>query len=171
MKSSPFLLALGFILLGSFSPVIAEEQPVTVNIKRISLDMALTAAKATIDACRKEGVQVTVTILDRGGHPQAVLRDVLAMDVTIPISRDKAYTAMSFNTPTGGLPELLKDEDPNGVPKVPGFLLAYGGLPISAGGNILGGIGVSGAPSGEIDEKCAQAGLDAIVDDLEMASD
>jgi len=65
MKSSPFLLALGFILLGSFSPVIAEEQPVTVNIKRISLDMALTAAKATIDACRKEGVQIAVTIIDR----------------------------------------------------------------------------------------------------------
>lgn len=145
----------------------AEDQPVTVNIKRMSLDMALTAAQASIAQCRKEGVQITVTIIDRGGHPQVVLRDVLAMDVSIPISRDKAYTAMSFNSPTGALEGRFKGS--YGVPKTKGLLIARGGLPILAGGTIFGGIGVSGAPSGEIDEKCAQAGLDAIVDDLEMA--
>ena len=149
------------------SSAIADEQPVTVNIKRMSLDTALTAAKASIDACRKEGVQITVTVIDRGGHPQVVLRDVLAMDVSIPISRDKAYTAMSFNSPTGSLGDRFKGS--YGVPKTKGLLLARGGLPINAGGNIFGGIGVSGAPSGETDEKCAQAGIDAILDDLEMA--
>jgi len=146
---------------------IAEEQPITVNIKRMSLDTALTAAQASIAQCRKEGVQITVTIIDRGGHPQVVLRDVLAMDVSIPISRDKAYTAMSFNSPTARLESRFKGS--YGVPKTKGLLLARGGLPISAGGNIFGAIGVSGAPSGETDEKCAQAGIDAIMDDLEMA--
>lgn len=146
---------------------VADEQPVTVNIKRMSLDMALTAAQASIAQCRKEGVQITVTVIDRGGHPQVVLRDVLAMDVSIPISKDKAYTAMSFNSPTGSLEDRFKGA--YGVPKTKGLLLARGGLPINAGGTIYGGIGVSGAPSGEIDEKCAQAGIDAIVDDLEMA--
>jgi len=58
-----------------------------------------------------------------------------------------------------------------GVPKTKGLLIARGGLPINAGGTIFGGIGVSGAPSGEIDEKCAQAGIDAISDDLEMSAE
>ena len=169
MQLFPAKIYASLFLFLSFSaaPVLADEQPVTVNIKRMSLDTALTAAKASIDACRKEGVQITVTVIDRGGHPQAVLRDVLAMDVSIPISRDKAYTAMSFNSPTGNLESRFKGS--YGVPKTKGLLLARGGLPINAGGNIFGAIGVSGAPSGETDEKCAQAGIDAILDDLEMA--
>lgn len=168
MKNRHYLLALSFITFFSFNPLLhAEEQPAMIDIKRMSLDMALTAAKATIDACRKEGVQVAVTIVDRGGHPQAVLRDVLAMDLTLTISRDKAYTAMSFNSATSSLTGRFPGS--YSVGKVDGVLIAAGGLPINAGGNILGGIGVSGAPSGETDEKCAQAGIDAIIDDLEMS--
>ena len=168
MKTKLFLSALGFFTLATLSPILAaDEQPTMVDIKRMSLDMAFTAAKATIDACRKEGVQVAVTIIDRGGHPQAVLRDVLAMDLTLTISRQKAYTAMSFNSATSGLTGRFKD--PFSIAKVKGLVMSAGGLPISAGGNILGGIGVSGAPSGKTDEKCAQAGIDAIQDDLEMA--
>ena len=168
MKIRRYLLVTSFITFFLFNPVLhAEEQPAMVDIKRMSLDMAFTAAKATIDACRKEGVQVAVTIVDRGGHPQVVLRDVLAMDLTLTISQQKAYTAMSFNTATSGLAGRFTD--PFSVGKVEGLVISAGGLPINAGGNILGGIGVSGAPSGETDEKCAQAGVDAIIDDLEMA--
>ncbi len=155
-------------LLGTTSFIqAAEEQPVLVNIPRMSLDTALTAAQASINACRKEGVQIAVTIVDRGGHPQVVLRDVLAMDLTLTVSRDKAWTALSFNTPTSGLTGRF--DSPVSVAKTPGLVFSAGGLPIQAGGSIVGGIGVSGAPSGETDEKCAQAGLDAIQDDLEMA--
>ena len=168
MKTRDYLLAAGFIAFAALSSnLVADEQPVTVNIKRISLDMAFTAAKATIDACRKEGVQIAVTIIDRGGHPQVVLRDVLAMDLTLTISRQKAYTAMSFNTATSSLSGRFTE--PFSIGKVKGLVMSAGGLPINAGGSIFGGIGVSGAPSGKTDEKCAQAGLDAILDDLEMA--
>ncbi len=163
-------LIFAYLLFVFAMPATAEQdQPVSVNIKRMSLDTALTAARASIAQCRKEGVQITVTIIDRGGHAQVVLRDVLAMDVSIPISRDKAYTAMSFNSPTGNLEGRIKGA--YSVPKIEGLLIARGGLPINIGGTIYGGIGVSGAPSGEIDEKCAQAGLDAISDDLEMSAD
>lgn len=143
------------------------EQPVLVNIKRLSLDMALKAARAAIEQCRKEGVQVAVTLIDRGGHPQVVLRDVLAMDLALTVSRQKAYTAMSFNSPTSALGSRFTE--PFSVGKVDGVLLAAGGLPIQAGGSIIGGIGVSGAPSGVTDERCARAGLDAVTADLEMA--
>jgi len=167
MKRQHIVLLTFLLFAFSIPPVVADEQPVMVSIKRMSLDMAFTAAKATIEACRKEGVQIAVTIIDRGGHPQVVLRDVLAMDLTLTISKQKAYTAMSFNTATSGLGGRFTD--PFSIAKVEGLVISAGGLPISAGGNILGGIGVSGAPSGKTDEKCAQAGIDAILDDLEMA--
>jgi uncharacterized protein GlcG (DUF336 family) len=131
------------------------------------MDMAMKLANKTIEACRKEGMNVAVTVVDRGGHPQVVLRDTLAMDLTLGISRQKAYTAMSFNSPTSALTGRFQGS--YSVPKVDGVIIAAGGLPINAGGAIIGGVGVSGAPSGEIDEKCAKAGLDSIQFELEAA--
>lgn len=141
-------------------------QPLTVNIKRLSLDTAMRIGKAAIDKCRKEGVSVTVTVIDRGGHPQVVLRDTLAMDVSIPISLKKAYTAMEFNSPTSEMDDRFKGA--YNVPKIDDLLISAGGIPINVAGNIMGGIGVSGAPSGLTDEACAKAGLAAVQDDLEM---
>lgn len=146
---------------------VQAEEPPLVSIKRLSMEMALQIAQGAIAQCRKEGVQVAVTVIDRGGHPQVVLRDVLAMDLTLAISRQKAYTAMSFNSPTSALDGRFTT--PFSVPKIDGLVVSAGGLPINAGGTILGGVGVSGAPSGETDEKCAKAGIDAVIADLEMA--
>lgn len=141
-------------------------QPATVSIKRLSLDTAMKAGIAAIEKCREQGVQVTVTVVDRGGHEQVILRDVLAMDASIPISKMKAYTAMSFNMPTSGLNNRF--HGPYSVPKLDGLIIAPGGVPIAVAGNIIGGIGVSGAPSGKTDESCAQAGFAAIHDALEF---
>jgi uncharacterized protein GlcG (DUF336 family) len=130
------------------------------------LETALRIGQAAIDKCRKEGVQVTVTVVDRGGHAQVVLRDTLSMDVSIAISKKKAYTAMEFNAPTSEL--INRFPGSYSVPKLDELLMSPGGIPINVGGNIIGGIGVSGAPSGLTDEACAQAGLAAVRDDLEM---
>ena len=147
-------------------PAAGEEERMTVPIKRLTLETSLRIAQAAISACRKEGVQIAVTVVDRGGHPQVVLRDVLAMDITLTISKQKAHTAMAFNTPLSQLQGRFTR--PYQVPKIDGLLVSAGGIPINVGGTILGGIGVSGAPSGETDEKCARAGLEAVLDDLEM---
>jgi len=88
------------------------------------------------------------------------------MDISIPVSKKKAHTAMSFNAPTSQLAGRFSGS--YGVPKLDSLVISPGGIPINVGGNIMGGIGVSGAPSGEVDEKCAQAGLAAVLDDLEM---
>lgn len=144
----------------------AQKQPLTVNIKRLSLETALRIGKAAIEQCRKEGVQISVTVVDRGGHEQVVLRDVLAMDISTPISKKKAYTAMAFNAPTSQLVDRFSGA--YGVPKLDELMISPGGVPINIGGNIMGGIGVSGAPLGTTDELCAQAGLAAVRDDLEM---
>lgn len=161
------LLLAGMIGAGSSSALAAGEQPVVINVKRMSMETALHIAQATIAQCRKEGVQVAVTVVDRSGQTQVVLRDVLAMDLTLTISYQKAYTAMSFNSPTS---ELAKRFNSVGsVAKVDNVLPSAGGVPVTAGGTILGGVGVSGAPSGLTDEKCARAGVEAVHADLEMA--
>lgn len=143
-------------------------QPVMVEIKKLSMDTALTIAKTAINACREQGVQVAVTVVDRGGHPQVVLRDVLAMDLSLEVSYRKAYTAMTFTSPTSALEDRFTG--PFSVGKVEKVLLSAGGVPIQASGETVGGVGVSGAPSGETDEMCAQAGVAEVEMDLEMAS-
>lgn len=168
MKIKTIVLAVaGAVVLGNSALAASEAgQPLTVNIKRLSLDTALRIGNAAIAKCRKEGVQITVTVVDRGGDAQVVLRDTLAMDISIPISKKKAYTAMEFNSPTSALQDRFTGA--YSVPKIDELLIAAGGIPINIGGSIMGGIGVSGAPSGLTDEACAQAGLAAVQDDLEM---
>lgn len=142
------------------------DDALTVTVKRLKMETALRAAQASIAQCRKEGVQIAVTVVDRSGHSLVVLRDVLAMDITLPISKQKAHTAMAFNSPLSQMESRFTK--PFQVAKLDGLIVSAGGIPINVGGAILGGIGVSGAPSGVTDEKCAQAGLDAIKVDLEM---
>ncbi len=141
------------------------EPPVTVMVPRLSMDVAVKLAKASIDACRKQGLIVAVTVVDRSGHPQVMLRDTLAMDLAMPISRMKAYTAMTFNAPTSSL--VGRFPGAYSVPKVDSVIISAGGLPITGRGKILGGVGVSGAPLGTQDESCAKAGIEAIRFDLE----
>lgn len=155
------------LMVMSTAGLAAEKSPVLLNVQRLSLDTALRIAKAAVEECRKQGVQIAVTVVDRSGDVQVVLRDVLAVDLTLKVSRQKAYTAMSFNTPTSQLADRF--DSPLSVAKVDGVLPAAGGLPITAAGALVGGVGVSGAPSGKIDEKCARAGLDSVRFDLEMA--
>lgn len=162
-----FILSLFTAALIVVTPLHAEEDSPIISIKRLNMETALKIAQAAIAQCRKEGVQIGVTVIDRGGHPQVVLRDVLAMDLTLTISKQKAYSAMSFNSPTSALENRFTTM--YAVPKIDGLVMSAGGLPITAGGTILGGVGVSGAPSGVTDEKCARAGIDAVSADLEMA--
>ena len=153
------------LLSVSAIPAFAAEQPAIIKIPRLTLETAQNIAKAALAECRKLGIQIGVTVVDRGGHPVVVLRDTLAPDLTLEISRQKAYTAMSFNAATSSLEGRFTQ--PFSIGKVPGLLFVAGGVPIEAVGNIVGGVGVSGAPTGEQDEKCARAGFMAVQFDLE----
>jgi len=144
---------------------IADEASPTVTLKRLSLETATRVAQGAIEACRKQGIQIGVTVVDRDGTVQVALRDTIAAPITLPISRQKAYTAVNFNAATSQLGE--RADTPIG--RLDGLVMSPGGLPIQAGGQLLGGVGVSGAPSAKTDEACAQAGMDQVIDDLEMA--
>ena len=156
-------ILLSAVLLSPFAA--QAEDAMMVSVKRLSMETAQAIAQAAVEACREEGIQIGVTVVDRDGNAQVVLRDTIAAAITLPISRDKAYTAVMFNAATSA----LADRADSPVGRQPHLIMSAGGLPIQVGGALLGGVGVSGAPSGETDEKCAQAGIEAVQTDLEMA--
>ncbi len=160
----PLILSLMMTLV---FPVSADEASPTVNLKRLSLETANKVALGAIEACRKEGIQIGVTVVDRDGTVQVVMRDTIAAQITGSISRQKAFTAANFNAATSALGQSGRADSPIG--RIDGLVMSAGGLPIQAGGQLLGAVGVSGAPAGETDERCAQAGIDKVIDDLEMA--
>jgi uncharacterized protein GlcG (DUF336 family) len=152
------------LIVGIPLGALADEAAPTVNLKRLSLESANKIALGAFEACRKQGIQIGVTVVDRDGIVQAAMRDTIAAQITVPISRMKAFTAANFNAATSGLSGRASPA----IGNIDGLVFAAGGLPIQAAGKLLGAVGVSGAPDGKIDEECAQAGIDKIIDDLEM---
>jgi len=146
------------------APVYAEDVPI-VSVKRLSMDVAVQVAQGAIDACREKGIQIAATVVDREGTVQVTLRDTIAAPITVPISKMKAFTAVNFNAATSAL--TSRADSPIG--RIDGLVMSAGGVPIQVGGALIAGVGVSGAPSGETDAECAQAGVDKVIDDLEMA--
>ncbi len=151
-------------LLAAAQPVGAADRQLAVSIMRLTTATATRIAQAALDACRKKGVQVSVSVVDRGGHEQVMLRDTLAVDLTSRLAYEKAYTALSFNVPTSQLAE--RAASPLG--REDGLLMLAGGVPIEVGGVIYGAVGASGAQDSADDEACARAGLAAVKDELEM---
>lgn len=150
------------------APLLAKaEVPAVIKIPRLTLEASEKLAQATVAACRKEGIQIGVTVVDRSGDTMVLLRDTLAPRITIEISRQKAFTAVNFNAPLSTMENRFTK--PFAVGKVDGLVFSAGGIPIEAAGNIVGAVGVSGAATGEQDEACAREGLKAIAFDLESA--
>lgn len=149
----------------AFSTLAAAEEPMTVSTKRMTLPVAVKIAQAAVAECTKKGIQIGVTVVDREGIVQVTLRDTIAAQITVPISKGKAFTAANFNAATSA----LVDRADTAVGRFPGHVMSAGAVPIQVGGSLIGAVGVSGAPSGETDEQCAQAGVDAVMDDLEMS--
>lgn len=147
------------------APVAADEDVSIVSIKRLPLSVALRIAQAAIAECQAKGIQAGVTVVDRDGTVQAKLRDAIAAPIVLEFSQAKAHTAAMFNVATANLKERANTP----IGRMPGMLPWPGGLPIQVGGALLGAVGVAGAPLGETDAECAQAGIDAVQEDLEMA--
>ncbi|QCB47464.1 heme-binding protein [Hydrogenophaga sp. PAMC20947] len=166
MRMRHFLMAAG---LSIALPAMAQTASGTFQIKVLTPETALMAAQAAMAACRAQGYQVAVAVVDRSGLAQVFLRDRYAGAHTFDVAINKAWTAASFRTPTL---ELANESQPgkpmSGIRSTPRMLAVGGGLVIEGAGSVFGGIGVSGAPGGEADEACARAGLDAIADRIEF---
>ena len=122
------------------------------------------AAEALI-SCEKLGHPVSVTVLDRNGLTRAVLKHENATPHTLDASRGKAYTIVTLgpifgqNLQSALVAQLAANPSAAALAFVPGILLLPGAVLITSGGEVVGSIGVSGSPSGLVDEGCATAGL------------
>ncbi len=157
MKCTLILLTSAFIS----SAALAQELP---TAPYLPLDMALTAAQKTIESCAADGYNVSVAIVARSGETKVLLRADNAGPHSVGSSIGKGFTSASMGRDTAGLAGFiganpqndgLRDMDPR-------LVIQAGGLPIKFGGALVGGIGVGGAPSGDLDAACARVGLDAI---------
>ena len=144
----------------------ARAQEATYSVKLLTPEIALKLARATLDACRKEGFQVSVAVADRFGVTQVLLRDRFAGPHTVDAAANKAWTAVSFRQDTLGLAKATVDPAHSGLRHFGRVVAVGGGVPVEAGGSTLGAVGVSGGPGGEADDRCAKAGLEAIKDDI-----
>jgi uncharacterized protein GlcG (DUF336 family) len=143
-----------------------QAEEALVSFKIMTMETALKAGNAALAHCRKEGYQVAVAVVDRFGVTQVILRDRFAGPHTPSTARRKAWTAVSFRTDTLSMNELAQGGDFAGIRHIDGALMVGGGVPIEAAGSIVGGIGISGAPGGAVDDACARAGIAAIDDDI-----
>ena len=147
---------------------LAVEEP-TFSVKMLTPDTALKAAQAALMQCRKDGFQTAVAVVDRAGVVQVVLRDRYAGAHTPDMATAKAWTAASFKQSTTSLAiETQPGKTMSGIRQLPRVAAVGGGLPIEAAGSLLGAIAVSGAPGGDADDSCAQAGIKAIANDIEF---
>jgi uncharacterized protein GlcG (DUF336 family) len=166
------LAAVGFcaLLYSGLSTVTrAHADDATVTYKSLSPDVALEAAQAALKQCRVDGFQVAVAVVDRFGEVQVMLRDRFAGLPAPRTATDKAWTALGFRANTSDLSKSIQNGQLDArLASLPRVTMLAGALIIETGGTLVGAIGISGAPSGDKDEKCAKAGLDAIRDKLDF---
>jgi uncharacterized protein GlcG (DUF336 family) len=136
-----------------------------LTLHRLSAALANEAVGAAVAACAKQGYAETAVLVDSDGVRQAELRGDGAGIHTLDSANDKAYTSLTFKTDTG---VLVGRAQAIGTltSRLPHLLLFQGGLVIKIGDEVVGAIGASGAPGGQLDENCARAGIDAIRDRL-----
>ena len=135
--------------------------------KNISLELANQIAAASVAACQANGHSVSATVVDRAGGVRAVQRADNAGPHTLAASHDKAFTSASAKNATLAMMEgAQKNPAAANLVHIPGFLLLGGGVPVKVGNDVIGAVGVGGAPGGHLDEQCAMAALDKVKDQL-----
>lgn len=146
----------------------ADGPAATWTQKVITPEIALKAAQAAKAECARRGWQVAVAVTDPSGLPLVVLRDRYAGWHTLAAAEGKARTAASWRQSTGTVAARVNQPGSaeQAIRNLPGVVMIGGGHPIDAAGQMVGAIGVSGAPGGDNDETCAAAGLAAVESDL-----
>ncbi len=143
-------------------PALAQDDAF-VEFKVLTPEVARIAAVAAMEHCRAEGYQVGVMVTDRFGTPHVFVRDRFAGAHVFETAHRKAWTATSFRTNTTDLARETESGAATAIRDLDMALALGGGLMVLEGdGSLVAGIGVSGAPSPDLDDVCAEAGIDAI---------
>jgi uncharacterized protein GlcG (DUF336 family) len=145
---------------------VANAQAVRTE-RNISLDLANQIAAASVASCSAKGYAVTATVVDRAGTVRAVQRADNAGPHTLAASQQKAFTSASARNNTQAMMEgAQKNPAAANLVNIPGFLLLGGGVPVRTGNDVIGAVGIGGAPGGHLDEQCAVAALEQVKDQL-----
>ena len=167
-RNLAILLPLAIFLAAHGRPAKAlEMQPI------LPTSLALKAAAISVSSCEKNGNKVTTTVVNSDGNILVVIRNQSSGPHTIENSFNKAYTSLSFGGAYNlqSTREIISKIKPGtkGIGEFPlpasplrGLSYSVGGINIISNGKVIGAIGVSGSPNGDIDEGCAVDGLKAI---------
>jgi uncharacterized protein GlcG (DUF336 family) len=154
--------ALPIILLAALSVNAHAQLPTT---KILTMDVAETIAQAAMAKCKADGYKVTVLVVDALNAPKALIRDDGATAATTEVAKMKATATMLYNRPSGPATPPPPGQAAPPLP-IPGTINAQGGVPIKVGESTIGAVAVSGAPGGDKDAACANAGLAKVADKL-----
>ena len=164
---NPYVRLCAFSLLAITTAAPLAHAQAVRSEKNISLELANQIAAASVAACQANGHSVSATVVDRAGGVRAVQRADNAGPHTLAASHDKAFTSASAKNATLAMMEgAQKNPAAANLVHIPGFLLLGGGVPVKVGNDVIGAVGVGGAPGGHLDEQCAMAALDKVKDQL-----
>jgi uncharacterized protein GlcG (DUF336 family) len=134
--------------------------------KNVSMRMALAIIDGVLEQCAKDGFKVSVVIVSNDGVTRASLRGDGTAPHTLEFARRKAYTARTRNMTSLEFKKQAEDPATAYLKQIPDVVAVGGGVPIRIGNVPIGAVGVSGAPGGEKDEVCANAGIAKVADQL-----
>ena len=161
MKNLSKLVALGGAIT-AFSTSGFAQLPTS---KVLTLEVAQTIAQEALARCRADGYKVTVLVVDGLNAPKAMVRDDGATASTTEVVKMKATATMLYNRPSG--PATPPPAGTGIAPAtIPGTINAQGGVPIKVGDATIGAVAVSGAPGGDKDAACANAGIAKVAGQL-----
>jgi uncharacterized protein GlcG (DUF336 family) len=162
-------LAAGSALAQAPAPAPGALPPPPPRARGPEMALAVEAAQTAIAVCLANGYKTTATVVDSAGVPVVMLSGDGAPERTQMIGLTKTTTTIKYKVPSGDIADRVKtdtalDAEVKADPKI--GTARRGALPIKVGGEIIGAISVSGAPGGDKDEVCTQAGLDKIASRL-----
>ena len=134
--------------------------------KSLPAAVAVTIAQTAYESCAQQGYHVSVHVVGREGQVLVAIRGDGSSPHTFENSLRKAYTARTFRISSGEFAQRVKDNPTLGVVHLPGVIALQGALPIKVGEDVIGAVGVSGAPGGDKDEACSKAGIDKVAAQL-----
>jgi uncharacterized protein GlcG (DUF336 family) len=165
MSGVQALQAAAFALAFVAAPMAAQAQGL-ITTQKLSAALANELVGESVAACAKNGYKVVAVVVDLDGVRQALLRGDGAPIHSVDNAYYKAYTVASLGLArkeetTKAIAERMAKNPPSSVPQtpLPNVTYAQGAVAITAGGQTIGGLGVSGAPGGNLDEDCARAAL------------
>lgn len=129
----------------------------TIQKKSVTADAALAIAQVALKAAKDKGSQVAVAVVDQAGVPLVLLRTDYGTEHSVGVATDKAWTAVNYKHSTREVFEKVQQAkgDDSQLIHTPRSVFLFGGVPLKDGDVVVGGVGVSGFPSGLDDDAVA----------------